>query len=152
MAKSKKRLTPFERAECVMYAGIMGDRAAIRRYGIAERTLYNYKDLARDPESKLAEICSKYAAYFTPDEIKPAQFADWLKRESMRASQLFMEMISKTKEGDVSAAKAVTSHLEILGQQTGVMQYVANVSSEWQQDSASRGTSQADRFSSNWNA
>ena len=149
---AKKRLSIPDRVECILHAAVFGDESALTKYKIGARTLRNYRREASDPNSELARIYSDYARVLAPEEIKPGEFATWLKKESMRVSQLFMEMISKTKEGDVSAAKAVTSHLEVLGQQTGVMQYVANVSSEWQQDSASRGTSQADRFSSNWNA
>ena len=141
-----KRLSIPDRVECILHAAVFGDGSALSKYKIGARTLRNYRREATDPNSELARIYTDYARVLAPEEIKPAEFADWLKRESKRASEKFMEMISKAKEGDVAAAKAVTAHMEALNHQGAAMQYISNIFEEREHNSQSH-TPDPHRFS-----
>ena len=64
----KTRLSIYEKAEVVICSAIYGDKVSCKRYGISLRSLYRYRDLARDPETELSQTVTKYANALRADE------------------------------------------------------------------------------------
>jgi len=150
-----KRLDIYQKTECLIYSAAYGDEAALERFGISERTLRNYRILARDESSELAKTYREYANAVHSEPSIPFQILDSLntqmKTEVMITSDHFMELAARIPKGDVSALQALTTHMKELMRQITALEVISRLFGD-QQDSASRGTNQAGRFSSNWRA
>ena len=148
-----KRLDIYQKTECLIFSAVYGDEAALKRFGISERTLRNYRRLARDESSELAKTYREYASAVHSEPTIPVQFLDLLntqmKTEVMITSDHFMELAARIPKGDASALRALTAHMKTLMSQITALEVISRLFGD-QQDGATRLSDYEDHFSSKW--
>ena len=127
-----RRLSLLERAEAVLHAAVHGDEAACARYDVTDRTLRNYRDQVRDPETKLSASFRRLVAAAKEaqgDDLEAADerggsFRQWLEGRLRETSDVLLEKAREINPKQPQAIEAVSGHFRDLAGHAAALEFL----------------------------
>ncbi|MEO0557392.1 MAG: hypothetical protein AAF170_04325 [Bacteroidota bacterium] len=131
----KRRPTNTDRAEALLHAAVHGDEAACERYCCTARSLRNWRERARDPESELSAVFRRYSAAIqeatgneeAATDERASSFAAYIEGQVRKASDIIVEKAREINAANPESIRAVNDHVATLLGHAAALQYIASL-------------------------
>ena len=122
-----KRPDTDRKVQFILHAEIHGDEAACARYKLSRRSLQNYRQEARDPDSELARTFASYAQALARPEERAETFAEFLQSQVRKASAILIEKAGQINAANPEGLRAVNDHVATLLDHAAALEYIGGL-------------------------